>query len=96
MNKVEHLLTCLVEECAEVQQAVCKAQRFGLDDGYPGSVTTNAQDIVKECTELIAVVEMLQEEGVITGVGLFSSKYEKKERVKQYMKYAESRGMLEN
>jgi len=33
MNRTEHLLVCLAEECAEVGQAVAKALRFGLDDG---------------------------------------------------------------
>lgn len=31
MNKAEHLLTCLAEECAEIQQAVSKALRFGVE-----------------------------------------------------------------
>ncbi len=34
MNKTEYLLVCLAEECAEIQQAVDKALRFGLDVGF--------------------------------------------------------------
>ena len=34
MNREEHLLTILSEECAEVIKDVSKALRFGLDD-YP-------------------------------------------------------------
>ena len=48
MNRTEHLLACLAEECAEVAQAVGKALRFGLDDGYPGTDRKNADDIAKE------------------------------------------------
>jgi len=48
MNKTEYLLVCLAEECAEIQQAVDKALRFGLDVGFPGGKTTNAQDISRE------------------------------------------------
>ena len=54
MNKTEHLLACLAEECAEVQHAVAKALRFGLDDGYPGAASTNAQDIAREFADVLA------------------------------------------
>jgi hypothetical protein len=45
MNRTEHLLVCLAEECGEVIQSVGKALRFGLDHGYSDRTTTNAQDI---------------------------------------------------
>lgn len=45
MNLKEHLLTVLSEECAEVQQAVSKALRFGAKDSRPGTDSTNAQEI---------------------------------------------------
>ena len=35
MNEVEHLLTCLMEECAEIQKSTAKAMRFGLDENVP-------------------------------------------------------------
>lgn len=65
MNRTEHLLACLAEECAEVQHAVAKALRFGLDDGYPGAASTNAQDIAREFIDVLAVMEMLEESGAI-------------------------------
>ena len=95
MNLTEHLLTCLAEECAEVQQAVSKALRFGANDGYPGCQTTNAQDIEREVVDVIAVVEMLEEVGVIT---LSKNKeariIQKKLRVVEFMEYAKARGTL--
>lgn len=92
MNRSEYLLTCLTEECAEVQQAVAKALRFGLDDGYPGRDTTNAQDIASECVDILAIIELLQSEGLIEIIGPTTSK--KKMKVLHYMEYSKERGTL--
>ena len=94
MTKVEHLLACLAEECAEVQQSIMKALRFGLDDGYPVSETTNAQDISKEFCEAIAVLELLEEMGALKKTTVLKTIKEKKERVRHYMEYAVVRGAL--
>ena len=95
MNRTEHLLVCLAEECAEVQQAVSKALRFGLGDGYPGSGSTNAQDIARELMDLHAVMEMLVVAGLIViPSDMFEKTCEKKARVMEYMDYAEERGTL--
>lgn len=93
MNKTEHLLVCLAEECAEVQKAIAKALRFGLSDGYPGAKTTNAQDITAELEDVFALVEMLQEEGVVFSLERVFIE-PKKLRVKHFMEYAEQRGAL--
>ena len=94
MDKTEHLLTCLGEEAAEIQQAACKALRFGLDDGHPEKTTTNAQDIAKECVDIIAVMELLEENGVIDIASAIHIKNEKKAKILQYMEYAQRRGTL--
>jgi hypothetical protein len=94
MNKTEHLLVCLAEECAEIQKAVAKALRFGLDDGEPGGNTTNAQDIVKECCDIVAVIELLEEAGIIEKMGTIQAIEAKKAKVRDYMGYAEWRGTL--
>lgn len=95
MNTKEHLLTCLAEECAEIQQAVSKALRFGLDDGYPGAETTNAQDIAREYVDLVAVIDLCQEHGIIGQPGESKAMYDaKRERVKKFMAYARERGAM--
>ena len=98
MNKTEHLLTCLMEECAEIQKAAAKALRFGLDDYAPNSDSTNAEDIAAEIIDLVAVVEMLREENIIPSITDNDSKIaidKKKEKVKKYMDYAIERGTLQ-
>jgi hypothetical protein len=65
MNRIEHLLVCVTEECAEIAQAADKALRFGLEDGSPERQSTNAEDIVKEYSDLVALIRMLFEEGVL-------------------------------
>ena len=74
MNNTEHLLTCLMEECAEIQKAAAKALRFGLDDHAPDSGSTNADDISTEIIDLLAVIEMLKEENIISVINSHESK----------------------
>ena len=97
VNKAEHLLTCLMEECAEIQKSAAKALRFGLDDHAPDSESNNAEDISAEIHDLLAVIEMLKEERIIPDTCLQDSKSKierKKEKVKKYMDYAIERGTL--
>jgi NTP pyrophosphatase (non-canonical NTP hydrolase) len=95
VNYKEHLLTCLIEEAAEIQQAATKALRFGLQDGYPGSNTTNAQDIAREINDLIAVIDLCRENGIISQPAESKHMYEaKRERVKKYMDVAKRNGAL--
>lgn len=65
MNRAEHLLTCLAEECTEVGQRVTKALRFGLNEVQPGQPLTNAQRIVEELNDLWSVAYILLDEGII-------------------------------
>lgn len=96
MNEKEHLLVCLSEECAEVQHAIAKALRFGLDDGYPESTTTNADDILNELADITAVVEMLEERKIINRTtSIEHAIKKKKERVEHYMKHAIFTGALQ-
>ena len=96
MNTKEHLLVCLIEECAEIQQAASKALRFGLKDGYPGSDTTNSQDIALEITDLIAVIDLCRDHGIAPQPAEASTMYTRKqERVKEYMGYARRTGALD-
>jgi hypothetical protein len=96
MNKTEHLLVILSEECAELSKEVSKALRFGLDDFEPGQNLTNREKIVNEFNDLYAVFTMLVEQGVFNDRRLLSKDAieKKKQKVLQYMKYSENAGTL--
>lgn len=66
MTKSENLLVTLSEECAEIQQAVSKSLRFGLDCHSPDTpMLTNERDIMVEYYQLIAVMGMLIDDGIL-------------------------------
>jgi len=60
MNRNEHLLVILAEECAEIAKETSKAIRFGMDEVMPGQALNNRQRILRELNDLWAVVEMLK------------------------------------
>jgi hypothetical protein len=107
MNRLEHLLTILGEECSELHQDICKAMRFGIYE-QRDLPTSNAQRIFKEFNDLMAVVEMVNDEAVKIspiryGIGLaerglmyrdeeFIAK--KKEKVEKYLIYSKECGTL--
>lgn len=96
MNRQEHLLTILSEECGEIAKEISKGLRFGLDDHHPTQVGTNAEKINLEYNDLVAVFEMLNDEGILE-VKLDPELIKrKKERVEKYLLYAKERGTLKD
>jgi len=96
MNRKEHLLLILAEECAELQQAVSKAMRFGLDDRY-NKVESNREEIVREYLHVLAAVTMLIEAGHLPrNTHEFHRKVmdEKIANVERFLEYAEQKGTL--
>ncbi len=88
MNRLEHLLVILAEECSEVAQRASKAIRFGIDEVQPGQDETNARRLERELGDLMAVAEML-------GLPVRESdKLAKRIKVKEYMDYARKMGTL--
>ena len=95
MDKTEHLLTCLIEECSEIQKVAAKALRFGLNDHHPDIPgVTNAEDITRECADMIAVYEMLIDERIIPTLDVVGLKQKKREKVLKYIEYAKDCGTL--
>lgn len=92
MKRSEHLLVCLMEECAEVQQAVAKSLRFGLEDHHPERPDlTNEAEILTEFYQLVAVMDLLQQEEIIatlSEVEVEKIKRRKLEKLDEYMEYS--------
>ena len=63
MNRREHLLTILGEECSELHQVCCKTLRFGIQDKHTGE--TKLDWLNAEFNDLLAMIEMLKGEGII-------------------------------
>jgi NTP pyrophosphatase (non-canonical NTP hydrolase) len=93
MDRKDHYYTCLNEEAGEVIQAACKCMRFSEEDGYPNTDRTNISDLTKELNDVLAVIELLQEEGVVFN-GLFDRDQieTKKKRVKEWLEHSKKMG----
>lgn len=99
MTKQEYLLTVAAEECAEIQQAICKSLRFGLDSTHPDDPRlTNSTQILIEYSQLESVMKMMFDEGVLEPFD-FNERAavcdNKEEKVKKYMEVSRGLGRLD-
>tara|TARA_R110002126_G_scaffold1757_1_gene10543 strand:+ start:4387 stop:4716 length:330 start_codon:yes stop_codon:yes gene_type:complete len=109
MDRQEHLITILGEECSELHQELCKALRFGLNDREPGNLLDNSQKIFSEFNDLMAMVEMVNESVKDTSFDKCKATYgdggimyidkdmieAKKEKVERFLSYSKERGTLD-
>jgi len=94
MDKQNYLLVCLLEECAEVQKAITKTLRFGLEDTKPNTNTTNKELIEDELSDIQGIIELLKEECGVEIKTSINTILEKKKRVRRYMDYSRKSGFL--
>jgi len=85
-DRVREALLILQEECAEVTQAVSKCFRFGLDNFKPGNptTTTNAEHLENEIGDVLAMIDILVEQGVVLQENLVAATTAKKQKLKQW------------
>lgn len=98
MNRSEHLLTCLSEECVEVSKDIHKALRFGLDDRNVLDPTgpTNRERIIQELNDLAAVLMMCQKEGILPEQFRDEEAMEAKRlKVEKFIQYAKEKGAFQ-
>jgi len=76
MNKREELLVITMEECAEVSQACSKMLRFNEQVDYE-----NLQD---EIGDLMCMVELLKEQGIVTNNQIVKRMKVKREKLKKW------------
>jgi NTP pyrophosphatase (non-canonical NTP hydrolase) len=96
LTKEQHILQKISEECVEVSKEISKSILFGLDDAFEG--IANKEKTENEIRDLVAVVEMAIELGILNGKEIFNrSEIEhKKDRVKRWLKYSQEKGITES
>lgn len=94
MNRKEHLLTILVEECGETAQRATKALRFGINEVQKGQDLDNAERLIYEFNDIVAMMQMLKNEGMIDRV--FDLVYQNKKvaKVEKYLELSKAQGTL--
>lgn len=55
----DELMVLLLEETAELLQALCKAQRFGFAESHPNRETTNIEELCAEAEQVGATARIL-------------------------------------
>ena len=78
------VMNILSEECAEVIQAISKCHRFGLDNYKPGKPKTNREHLEEELGDLLAMVGILLEMGVVNKEALQQAEIAKVEKLKKW------------
>lgn len=63
LEPTEYFLLKLVEEAAEVIQAVSKIRRFGPDNHHPERTQTNRQELVGEVEDFLAALAAIEQTG---------------------------------
>ena len=82
----EEVLSLIQEECAEVIQAISKTRRFGWDSYHPtdSEKIDNRTHLEIELGDLLCLVEILVENGVISSACVHKAIVDKRERLKQF------------
>lgn len=93
MTREQYLLICLAEECDEVGQRVMKALRFGLSEVQAGQELSNAERILDEMQDLVAVYTILSNENMIPDLG-FVDVDRKLSKIEKFMSISRREGVL--
>ena len=83
-NKIQETLDILQEECAEVIVEVSKCRRFGLDSKHYKTDLAHSTMLENEIGDVLAMVDILLEQGVISQSNLDIAKQSKKDKLKKW------------
>jgi NTP pyrophosphatase (non-canonical NTP hydrolase) len=78
------VMDILQEECAEVIQAVSKIRRFGIDNSKQGSGQTNREHFEEEVGDVLAMIDILLINNVVSWGNLHNAKRAKIEKLKKW------------
>ena len=82
-DKQREILVITQEECAEVIQAISKCVRFGIDNSHK-SGTTQRENLSMEIGDLICMIGLLVESGLVKEEDINHARAEKIEKLKTY------------
>ena len=85
MNHTEELLVILMEECAEVQQEASKLIRFGSE------TWTDVLNFEKEIGDLLCMLALCQEAGLISEDAIMQAAEAKREKLKKWSNLLDER-----
>jgi NTP pyrophosphatase (non-canonical NTP hydrolase) len=86
-DKVKEILLITQEECAEVTQAISKVFRFGFDDCWPRGedwVPTNKERLEEEVGDLLCMIDIMVENGIISDEKLNKARTSKRQKLKTW------------
>ena len=84
-DKVKEILLITQEECAEVTQAISKVFRFGLTVRWPEPIDpTNKERLEEEVGDLLCMIDILVENGIISDEKLNKARTSKREKLKTW------------
>jgi NTP pyrophosphatase (non-canonical NTP hydrolase) len=78
------VMDILQEEAAEVIQAVSKIRRFGVDNSKPGTDYTNRTHLEEELGDMLAMIDILMINDVVSWANLHRAKRAKIEKLKKW------------
>ena len=83
-DKIFEALGILQEECAEVIQIVSKCRRFGIDELHLKEGVKNRELLNEEIGDILAIVDYLIDQNVITMGALEQAKAKKVNKLKSW------------
>ena len=84
-DKAKEILLITQEECAEVTQAISKVFRFGLNERWPEPIDpTNKERLEEEAGDLLCMIDIMVENGIISDEKLNKARNSKREKLKTW------------
>lgn len=80
----KEILDITQEECAEVTVAISKISRFGMDNFKPGKPLTNRQHLAEELGDLLAMITLCHDFGIVSLKDIMTAKDAKLEKLRQW------------
>jgi NTP pyrophosphatase (non-canonical NTP hydrolase) len=88
-RQVQEALDILQEECGEVIVEVSKCRRFGLESLHYKTGIKHSVMLETEVADVLALVDILTDQGILDVATLEIAKDAKKEKLKQWSKIYE-------